>query len=327
MPSRGLTFAALVAISLATAAGYVVWAALRGDEGKAAAPRSIAAMQERPHLVFQSTAGQAGDGRYAKVALATLEKPAARRLYTRLECERVYFSGGRGLCLMPDHGAFSPAFTARLFGPDFKARREIKLSGILSRARVSPDGRYGATTAFVAGHSYAQDTYSTQTVLIDMRRGKVVADLERDLTVVRSGQRFKRADFNFWGVTFKRDGGGFYATLGTGGKTYLLEGDLRTREARVLAENVECPSLSPDETRIAYKRAAKNGWRLSVLDLDTMRHTPLAEERSIDDQVEWLDDKRVLYGVDSDTRVVPADGSGAPRTLLRKALSPAVVRP
>jgi hypothetical protein len=94
----------------------------------------------------------------------------------------------------------------------------------------------------------------------------------------------------------------------------------------VLHENVECPSISPDNTRIAYKKWLGNRWRLHVLDLKTMQETPLAEERPVDDQVEWLDNNRILYGMSPDTWVVPADGGGAPRKFLSDALSPAVVR-
>ena len=94
----------------------------------------------------------------------------------------------------------------------------------------------------------------------------------------------------------------------------------------MIAEGVECPSLSPDETRVAFKRREGNNWRLHVLDLDTGREYPLAETRSVDDQVEWLDDERILYGLVKDVWVVPADGSGQPQIHIRDALSPAVVR-
>jgi uncharacterized repeat protein (TIGR01451 family) len=58
-----------------------------------------------------------------------------------------------------------------------------------------------------------------------------------------------------------------------------------------------------------------------------MAETPLAESRSIDDQIEWLDDQRVLYGdEEGDLWALPADGSGAPRKFMSKASSPAVVR-
>jgi hypothetical protein len=64
-----------------------------------------------------------------------------------------------------------------------------------------------------------------------------------------------------------------------------------------------------------------------------MQETPLAEKESIDDQVEWLDNERLLYQKQDDTPpnwlsvfVVPADGSGQPDVFLPKAESPVVVR-
>jgi hypothetical protein len=97
---------------------------------------------------------------------------------------------------------------------------------------------------------------------------------------------------------------------------------------RTLRENVECPSLSPDGTRIAYKRRVDDGsviWRLHVLDLRTMQDAPLTEARMVDDQAEWLDDDTILYGLEGDVWAVQADGAGAPRRLLQNALSPAVI--
>ena len=76
-----------------------------------------------------------------------------------------------------------------------------------------------------------------------------------------------------------------------------------------------------------------NNWQLTVLDLATMQETTLAEHEGIDDQVEWLDDHRILYQkVDYDPPkwvsvfVVPADGSGQPEVFMPNATSPAVVR-
>jgi Tol biopolymer transport system component len=142
-------------------------------------------------------------------------------------------------------------------------------------------------------------------------------------------RRVTAIDVNFWGVTFARDSDRFFATLATGGKTYLIEGSVRRREARVIHENVECPSLSPDGTRIAFKKrtgSAEAPWRLTVLDLRTMAETPLAEPRSVDDQAEWLDDDHVLYGVDGAVWSVRADGRGRPSRFIAGAASPAVVR-
>jgi Tol biopolymer transport system component len=85
--------------------------------------------------------------------------------------------------------------------------------------------------------------------------------------------------------------------LGSGGKTYLLEGAVSSRQARVLLENVKCPSLSPDNTRIAFKQRKSGNtrtWHLAVLDLASMTVSALpGEERSIDDQVESLHDGNI----------------------------------
>jgi Tol biopolymer transport system component len=91
----------------------------------------------------------------------------------------------------------------------------------------------------------------------------------------------------------------------------------------VLRDRVECPSLSPDGTRIAYKRTLGGGrWRPHVLDLETGADRPLAETRSIDDQLEWLNDEFVLYGDGADVFMTPANGGGQPQRMLARAASP-----
>jgi Tol biopolymer transport system component len=156
---------------------------------------------------------------------------------------------------------------------------------------------------------------------------------------LRGNERFQAADFNFWGVTFARRSGAFYATLATGGQTYLVEGDTASRTIRVVREGVECPGLSPDNRRIAFKRrmpGIRLVWRIHVVDLESGQETELAETRSVDDQVDWLDDGTVIYALpreaqsasaSMDVWAVPSDGSGAPRVLVADAESPAVVRP
>ena len=147
---------------------------------------------------------------------------------------------------------------------------------------------------------------------------------------MRNGdKRMDSSDLNVWGVTFAATGGRFYATAKANGMTHLIEGDVASRTAHTLRTNVECPSLSPDGTRVAYKKlmGAKAGaWQLHVLDLATMRDTAVSESREVDDQVEWLDDDRLLYAVDGDVWVADADGGGRPRRFIAHAESPAVVR-
>src|SRR6185503_15185760 len=90
-----------------------------------------------------------------------------------------------------------------------------------------------------------------------------------------------------------------YATAATNGECSLVRGDPSTRELHVEAEDVECPSVSPDGKRVAYKVRARPGtfeWHLAVRELESGAVRRLeAETRSVDDQVEWLDDHRVLY--------------------------------
>jgi len=330
-------FALLVITCVVVAVGYAGWAVRRtranrgaghgieaGTFGDDAAARAL--IGHAPTVMFRNDVnGEA----WAHVALAPLAAPAGSRAIVPLRCQQLYFSGGHGLCVGEDPG-FGMGYEVSVFEADFKIRYTFPLIGVPSRARVSPDGHYGAVTVFVAGHSYASGDFSTQTTIFDLVNGTKLGTLE-EFAVLRDGQPFKAVDFNFWGVTFASDGNRFYATLKTKGATYLVEGDLAARQMRMLRPNVECPSLSPDGTRIAFKKrvGASFGavtWRFHVLDLRTMTETPLAEERSIDEQVEWLDDRFVLYGIATDVWMVPADGSGEPRRYLSRAASPAVVR-
>jgi dipeptidyl aminopeptidase/acylaminoacyl peptidase len=326
MRNRTLLFVLIVSAAALVGAVYVTWAIARASEPsagsvQASADAADALANDGPSIVFQHVKR---DKAYARVAVARGEGGASR-VPSSLVCERVHFAGDRGLCLMPRRSVLGNKFSATIFDRDFAVLGKVNLNGINSRARVSRDGKYGAVTGFVVGHSYASDDFSTETTLIELARNRKIANLE-EFTVIRNGNRIKEVDFNFWGVTFARDSNRFYATLSTRGKTYLVEGDVRARQMRVLHEGVECPSLSPDETRVAFKkRTTERGWRLWVLDLRTMKETPLAEQESVDDQAEWLDNNRVLYGRDGAVWVVQADGSGEPQVFIPDALSPAVI--
>jgi hypothetical protein len=251
-----------------------------------------------------------------------------------VRCERAYVAAGRGLCLggsmlsgrqFTFGSALKPESTG--YGLSMPWARSTP-----SRVRVSPNGRLASSTVFVVGDSYNTSGFSTRTLILDLDTLAPIADLE-EFTIEREGKSFSAVDFNFWGVTFA-GGDRFYATLGTGGHYYLVQGDIGSRRARVLRDGVECPSLSPDGTKLAYKsRVAEGRWELRVLELATLVDRPLAETRSVDDQVEWLDDRAILYslpasqgaGHATDRWRLGIDG-GVPTLFLSNAFSPAVVR-
>ena len=276
------------------------------------------------------------DRSHGFLAVETDAHEGRTREATPLMCHRVHFAAGHGSCLMVEREFFT-TYTAVLFDASFRPRHRIPLNGIPSRTRVSPGGRHAAITVFVSGHSYADSLFSTETSIVDTDTGTLVVANMEELPVTRDGEPFHSLDFNFWGVTFAADGDRFFATLGTGGVMHLVEGSLEDRAIRVVMEGIECPALSPDETRVAFKKrmpgAGKPHWRPHVLDLETLAETPLAEVRSVDDQVEWLDDEHILYALPEETGspiadvwVLPADGSGGPEVFLEEASSPTVLR-
>jgi hypothetical protein len=290
----------------------------------------LAAMAARPHVLFRDTTS---GGNFGRLAMASLDAPNGERRWTSVTCQRLSFAGGRGLCLHLQRGVFN-AYTALLLDRTLKPGQSIKLEGLPSRTRVSADGRVGAMTVFVLGDDYAA-AFSTRTTLVDLASGDQIGELE-EFSTWRDGTRFRAVDFNFWGVTFARDGNVFYAALRTGGLTFLVRGDLALRKLTVVRENVECPALSPDNRLLAYKKRigpSPDSWRVHVLDLQTnVERIVAAETRYIDDQVEWLDDRHVLYAVPrrtttmSDVWVAAIDGAEPARIFLPQAESPIVVR-
>jgi len=265
-----------------------------------------------------------------------LGDPGGVRAVTDLSCARLYTAAGNGICLS-DRGDIINPYKVIFFGDDFRPRAEKPLPGVPSRARVSADGKYGASTVFVTGDSYAPGSFSTRTSIWAMDTGDHIVDLEQ-FAVFKGGKQLQSPDHNFWGVTFDpKNSNRTFATLGTQGHTYLVEMDLAAKRAEVLRDGVECPSLSPDGTRIAFKlRTSTNGadlptWQPAVLDLETLKEVPLAETRSVDDQIEWLDNSTVVYSVDTGIGApsiysAPADGSGQPALLVADADSPSVAR-
>lgn len=371
-PGRLAVYALIVAISIAAVlgyAGYVAWrtkaalaaaqpvpsVALQALPGETASPAAASAQSAgpaigvqtarqnaavaampRPYLLFRSTALGEHFGQVSLAYLDALEQP---RSVSPLSCDRVHFAAGIGICLEAVRKNVT-SYRAHVFDRKFNLLHSVPLHGPPSRARVSPHGRLAAFTVFVSGHSYDNPGFTTRTSVIDTASGRLLIEDLETVPVLKEGVPFKSVDFNFWGVTFTQDERRFYATLGTAGKTYLVEGRFDTRQMRVIHDDVECPSISPDNTRIAFKRrqamdgAGRRIWRLVVLDLATGEEVLLGKEtRNVDDQVEWLNNQEILYALPksdgqsgSDVWSLRADSASPPHLLLRSAFSPAAAK-
>ncbi|MFF7300478.1 TolB family protein [Streptomyces sp. NPDC008265] len=298
--TRTASATALIVALLGTAAATVAW------RGATAAPDTGNLQLTRPGTLVLV------DGHGTRVHQKTRE---GTDIGTGPDCRRAAVAAGTLVCLQGLPGPFSSE--VRIYRPG-RTAPEVTLPvwGNPSRARVSPTGHLVAWTVFRSGDSYvASGQFSTTAGIYDLRNGDHYGSLE-DFAVLLDGNRTPPEDRNFWGITFAADDRTFYATMSANGSTHLMRGDLTTRELTALRTNVECPSLSPDETRIAYKKRVGADWQLHVLHLGTGQDTPLAAPPGIDDQAAWLDDTTVAYGRTEQGRplvyAVPADGSGKP---------------
>jgi hypothetical protein len=302
---RALIFVSVIVVCTIGVAAYVQWrqgvrtpaaagstVGLHLDDPAAAA--RVAQVRGAAHVVYLSRRTDSFD----QVGLAPSANPGDQLLLAGPACERSYFGRQTGLCLVINRESITPKAYAVFVDHALQPVRQLPLDGLPIRARVSPDNRWAAATVFVTGESYIGD-FTTRTSLFNLEDGSVIDNLE-SFTTERDGKVIKEVDFNFWGVTFFPSGDRFLATLGTAGNRYLVEGDITGRRFKVIQDDVECPSLSPDATTIVFKRAStvKGAWRLWAMRLDSGEAWPVTDEdRYIDDQAEWLDDNRVLYGL------------------------------
>ncbi|MFF2205938.1 TolB family protein [Streptomyces sp. NPDC058145] len=265
-----------------------------------------------------------------EIASVPASDPQGPRTASGVKCLRFHAAAGTGICLQAVHGTLRDTYRAVVLDAHLHARHRFPAAGIPTRARVSPSGHLVAWTVFVNGDSYAGTNFSTRTSIVDTRTWTIDDNLET-FRVIKDGRTYRAADTNVWGVTFADDTR-FYATLATGGHTYLVRGSIAARTLTTVHANVECPSLSPDGTRIAYKKRVRGAspdapWRLYVLNLRTLKETATAERRNIDDQALWADDSTLVYAIPgnygSDLWTVPADGTGTASRLMTSAVAPA----
>ncbi|GAB2655969.1 PD40 domain-containing protein [Kribbella swartbergensis] len=310
---------------LAGAGAYVVSARGGGEVDNAMPVATGQALAlDGSTLFFRNLAGGPEFGKLAAVQMG--ESGAARRV-GELRCDRFAAARRTAICLRLKAGSLPPVSEMLVLDGELNVRHRVTVPGTPSRARVSPDGRIVSWTLFVSGDSYAAAGFSTRTGLYEVDTGRLVKSIE-ELPVFVHGQRYFAADVNYWGVTFGADGNRFYVTMASKGKTYLIEADYRRYRGTAIAENVECPSLSPDGKRIAYKQKVAGGtWRLAVLDLTTRRVTHPPDSRPLDDQPVWQSNTTLLYPLrnTSGTTDIWSSGLTTPPTLLiPNATSPSV---
>jgi hypothetical protein len=331
---RLVAFAVIIVLVVGATVGFLIRERSGQQEAIRKAPKlatvDVARLDTKPRIVFRNESR----AHYGVLGMVSLADPSGPRGLTSKACARVYSAQRELLCISLNK--LTLVYQTQLLGPDLHTGRTLPLAGVPSRARLSADGTLAATTTFTASDSYVSSSFSTRTTISTTAGTKRSIDLE-SLKLVHRGKRISPVDRNYWGVTFASDDNRFYATVAFSGHTWLVRGDLKAGTVTTMREDAECPSLSPDGTRVVYKKRlgqARGHWRLVVLDLATGRETKLAETRSIDDQAEWLDAKHVLYAVLgsrgdkylSDVYSVPADGTGRPKLLIPQASSPAVVR-
>ncbi len=313
-----VTVAAILVVIGGTTA-YVVTAATDANEPEGAETVSQAKTGD---LLFVDLAG--GQNRVEKLADGGARTP------TDLACQRFYVSADTSVCLKLSGPG--PSYAAEI-SRDGKPFRTVPLPGIPSRAKVSKSGNVVSWTSFVTGDSYSvPGGFSTRTGFFDVRTGETVESVEHFAATVE-GAPLTASDANYWGLTVGADDRTFYATLASGGFTWLVKGDLGTKSVTSLRRDAECPSLSPDGTKIAYKkRIGRLGpWDLAVLDLATNEEKRLPGTAGIDDQATWLSGTELAFAaVPKDARlpavhVAPADGSQPARVLIPDATSPSPI--
>jgi hypothetical protein len=283
---------------------------------------------EPPFLIFRTLAPPEAHG---TVALLKLGPARAERQLTTLSCVRLHYAGGRGLCAVQEAVKESPGYAAYIFDRALTRGTRIALPGVVTRIRVAPDGRRGAVTTYFEEETPAGERLATDTRVVDMRSGRQVADL-REFAIDSEGFPAPAPPIDVGSLSFERDGDRFFASISTAVERYLVAGSIDHRRMTILRPAMASESLSPDGGHLLVKKPGANGfWQLAVIDLRTWSERDLQHgKRSVDDQVEWLDNEHVIYhdtdDIGTSLWMLPVDGINGPQVLVKDAYSGAVQR-
>lgn len=235
---------------------------------------------------------------YGRVVV--LHADGTRQLLER-RCERLHIAAQLGICVSREESFGLATFTARYLDAADTELREVRNfpSQLPSRARVSPSGTLVSTTAFVTGTSYADIGGEAETLAI-VDEADASTNL-RGLTqfeVLSRDDRYQGVVGEYWGVSFV-DEDQFWVTGFFGEEPEVLEGSVSRGVLTPSGLAGSCPSVSPDGSTLVFKRLQDDGegFDLVAANLDSGTTWLLGESRSVDDQVEWLDDDTILYAL------------------------------
>ena len=255
------------------------------------------------------------------------------RQSTELDCDRIDLNANGGLCL-DDSSGLGGAGRGLILDANLNPNLRFGIN-LPSRAAASPDGEIVAWTGFSLGHDYlSPGEFATTTQLIEVDRG-IGANLETQFTTFGlDNQVVDDATRNFWGVTFV-DSETFYATIGIGEETSIVQGTISNSRLQVIHENATCPEVSPDGSTIVAKERRGDFFQVILIDTETGERRDLPENRSVEDQVEFLDNDTIIYGLPNESEGTESQpawdvwsldlNGGTPQLLIPFADSPAAI--
>ena len=231
--TRVVLLAVICVMALGGALAYLVMS--RNDqktiEGRAAAASvaqsPLGAVEAHPRIVFRNLAPGASSG---TLAMVPLDDPARPPANTTTPSERVYATSKNMICLSADRG-FITTYGAHILDNTMQQTQTLPFIGIPSRARLSQDGSYAATTSFTASDSYGSVSFSTRTYITAVG-GQTLGNLV-DFTLIHDGKSIDPVDRNYWGVTFAAEDDTFYATVRWSNHTWLVRGGSYGRQTRL----------------------------------------------------------------------------------------------
>lgn len=277
-----------------------------------------------PFLIFRTLEPHDAHGRVAMLALRPGENT---RYISNLSCARVHYARGSGVCLVQEQSNDRAEYAAYVFDRRFSRQARIVLRGIPTRARVSPDGRRASITTYAEEESPAGERLATESIIIDVRSGRVLADV-RDFQIDHDRLPPLTGPIDVSSVAFEPDGDRFFATISTATERHLVAGSVDAHRLTSIRSGVANEALSPDGRHLIIKRliGERGFWQLAVIDLHTWAERDLNQgSRSVDDQVEWLDNDHVIYhDVSGETTAIwmlPIDGTNGPEVLVSGAFS------